>query len=386
MVRSSTNGCWEPDTASTSDILIIGGGVGGLSAAAALSEQARVTVLEAEEQIGFHSSGRSATMLHYALGNPLVRALTLASRPFFDQPPESFAGISLGRRMPVLIHARASELAALDELDAAIAPFATLERVGEREMLELCPVLNVGDGGSVAGIVDHNGLRLDPHALLQGYARTLRNRGGEIVTDTRIASFQRAGDAWQLESEKGEQFEAPIVVNAAGAWADEVAKLAGVRPIGLQPKRRTIITFDAPAGMDLSGWPFTKTVGDELYFAPESGRLFASPMDEVPSAPTDAQPDDYEAALAAHRMEERTTVKVERIHSRWAGLRSFAPDRHPVVGFAPDAEGFFWLAGQGGFGLQTSPMMAEIAKSLILATPWPAATVTLEALSPVRFS
>jgi len=325
-------------------------------------------------------------MLHYALGNPLVRALTLASRPFFDQPPESFAGISLGRRMPVLIHARESEIAALDELDAAIAPFATLERAGERAMLELCPILKVGDGGSVAGIVDRNGLRLDPHALLQGYARTLRNRGGEIVTEARIASVRRVGDIWQLESEKGDRFEAPIVVNAAGAWADRIAELAGVRPIGLQPKRRTIITFDAPAGADLSGWPFTKTVKDELYFAPESGRLFASPMDEVPSEPTDAQPDDYEVALVAHRMEERTTVKVERIYSRWAGLRSFAPDRHPVAGFAADSEGLFWLAGQGGFGLQTSPMMAEVAKSLILGTPWPIEAVTAGQLSPGRFS
>jgi len=350
-----------------------------------LNEQAGVTVLEAEERVGYHSSGRSATMLHYALGNPLVRALTLASRTFFDQPPESFAGISLGRRMPVLIHARESESAALDELDAAIAPFATLERAGERAMLELCPVLKVGDGGSVAGIVDRNGLRLDPHALLQGYARTLRNRGGEIVTEARIASVRRVGDIWQLESEKGDRFEAPIVVNAAGAWADRIAVLAGARPIGLQPKRRSIITFDAPTGADLSCWPFAKTVGDELYFAPESGRLFASPMDEVPSEPTDAQPDDYEVALAAHRMEDRTTVKVERINSRWAGLRSFAPDRHPVAGFAADSEGFFWLAGQGGFGLQTSPMMAEVAKSLILGTPWPIDTVTEEQLSPARF-
>lgn len=325
-------------------------------------------------------------MLHYALGNALVRALTLASRPFFDQPPQSFAGISLGKRMPVLIHARESELAALNELDAAIAPFATLERAGERQMLDLCPVLKVGEGGSVAGIVDRNGLRLDPHALLQGYVRTLRERGGEIVTGARIGSLQREGGAWQLRSEQGGQFDAPIVVNAAGAWADKVAELAGVRPIGLQPKRRTIITFDAPAGADLTGWPFAKTVGDELYFAPESGRLFASPMDEVPSEPTDAQPDDYEVALAAHRMEERTAVKVERIHSRWAGLRSFAPGGHPVAGSAPDAEGFFWLAGQGGFGLQTSPMMAEVTQSLILGTPWPIATVTPEELSPARFS
>jgi len=345
-----------------------------------------VTVLEAEEQIGYHSSGRSATMLHYALGNPLVRALTLASRLFFDQPPESFAGISLGRRMPVLIHARESELAALDELNAAIEPFATLDRVGEREVLALCPVLKVGDGDSVAGIVDRDGLRLDPHALLQGYARTLRGRAGEIVTGARIAALQRVGATWQLETDRGDRFEAPIVVNAAGAWADKIAELAHVRPVGLQPKRRTIITFDAPAGADLSGWPFAKTVGDELYFAPESGRLFASPMDEVSSEPTDAQPDDYEVALAAHRMEERTTIKIERIHSRWAGLRSFAPDRRPIAGFARDAEGFFWLAGQGGFGLQTSPMMAEVVKSLILGTPWPITTVTAEELNPARFN
>jgi D-arginine dehydrogenase len=164
-----------------------------------------------------------------------------------------------------------------------------------------------------------------------------------------------------------------------------VAVLAGVRPVGLQPKRRTIITFDAPPDTKLEGLPFAKTVGDELYFAPESGRLFASPMDEVPSEPTDAQPDDYEVALAAFRMEERTTVKIERIHSKWAGLRTFAPDRHPVVGFAPDATGFFWLAGQGGFGLQTSPAMARIAALLINGGPWPIADIRPEQLSPDRF-
>jgi D-arginine dehydrogenase len=183
----------------------------------------------------------------------------------------------------------------------------------------------------------------------------------------------------------GESYSAPILVNAAGSWADQVAALAGVRPVGLAPKRRTIITFDAPPGATLDGLPFAKTVGDELYFAPESGRLFASPMDEVPSEPTDAQPDDYEVALAAFRMEERTIVKVERIHSKWAGLRTFAPDRHPVVGFAPDAEGFFWLAGQGGFGLQTSPAMARIAASLIAGEQWPVGDVAPEELSPARF-
>jgi D-arginine dehydrogenase len=149
--------------------------------------------------------------------------------------------------------------------------------------------------------------------------------------------------------------------------------------------RRTIITFDAPPGTDLQRLPFAKTVGDQLYFAPESGRLFASPMDEVPSDPMDAQPDEYEVALAAHRMEERTTVRVRKIHSKWAGLRTFTRDRHPAVGFAPDAEGFFWLAGQGGFGLQTSPAMAAVVESLVTKAPWPLPEVPREALLADRF-
>jgi D-arginine dehydrogenase len=183
----------------------------------------------------------------------------------------------------------------------------------------------------------------------------------------------------------GAQFSAPILVNAAGSWADQIAVLAGIDPLGLQPKRRTIITFDAPAGTELERLPFAKTVGDELYFAAESGRLFASPMDEVPSEPTDAQPDELEVALAAYRMEERTTVKVERIHSRWAGLRTFTPDKHPAAGHGAGAEDFFWLAGQGGFGLQTSPAMAKATAALVLGTSWPLADVSPAELSPDRF-
>jgi len=366
----------------TSDILIIGGGIAGLSAAAALAPHADVIVLEAEEQIGFHSSGRSATMLHYALGDRLVRALTLASRGFFDDPPEAFTDVPIGRPMPVLIFAREDEREGLDALGADLAPFAELERLDETGVHQLCPLL--GDD-AVHGIADRRGIRLDPHALLQGNLRQLRSAGGTLVTGARVASIRREGEAWQVTTEAGGEYSAPMLVNAAGSWADQVAVLAGVRPVGLQPKRRTIITFDAPPDTKLEGLPFAKTVGDELYFAPESGRLFASPMDEVPSEPTDAQPDDYEVALAAFRMEERTTVKIERIHSKWAGLRTFAPDRHPVVGFAPDATGFFWLAGQGGFGLQTSPAMARIAALLINGGPWPIADIRPEQLSPDRF-
>ena len=366
-----------------SDILVIGGGIAGLSAAAALSERASVTVLEAEEQIGFHSSGRSATMLHYALGDRLVRALTLASRPFFDEPPATFGDV--GHRMPVLVYAREDELGGLEELDAEISRFVRLERLDAKAIHDLCPLLRVGPGGAVAGIADRNGIRIDPHALLQGNLRRLRDRGGQLLTGQRVSAITRQEGAWEVVTGEGDRFSAPILVNAAGAWADVVAELAGVRPIGLSPKRRTIITFDAPPGTRLDGLPFAKTVGDELYFAPESGRLFASPMDEVPSDPCDAQPDEYEVALAAHRMGERTIVKVARIHSKWAGLRTFTPDRHPAAGFAEEADGFFWLAGQGGFGLQTSPAMAAITVALITGEQWSVNDVSAEALSPGRF-
>ena len=367
----------------SADILVIGGGIAGLSAAAVLARHAKVVVLEAEEQVGFHSSGRSATMIHYALGDRLVRALTLASRPFFDSPPDGFSAIPLGYRMPVLIHAREDERTALDALAAEISLFAELERLDAKAVHELCPILKPE---AQYGLADRNGMKIDPHALLQGNLGQLRRAGGELRTGCRAARIARANGTWNVTTEKGESFAAPIIVNAAGAWADVVAKLAGVHPIGLQPKRRTIITFDAPPGTDLAGLPFAKTVGDELYFAPESGRLFASPMDEVPSEACDAQPDEYEVALAAYRMEERTTVKIERIHSRWAGLRSFTPDRHPAVGFAREAEGFFWLAGQGGFGLQTSPAMAAIGASLIAGEPWPVREVLPESLDPGRFA
>jgi D-arginine dehydrogenase len=367
---------------STSDILVIGGGIAGLSGAAVLSSHARVAVLEAEEQVGYHSSGRSATMLHYALGDRLVRALTLASRPFFDDPPASFGEVPLGRRMPVLVHACEDEREALDALQAELSAFAALERLDQAGVHELCPLLK---DDATHGIADRNGIRLDPHALLQGNLRELRGRGGELHTGQRVAAIEHAAGAWMVKTGTGERFSAPILVNAAGSWADEVARLAGVGALGLQPKRRTIITFDAPPGTDLDVLPFAKTVGDELYFAPESGRLFASPMDEVPSSPCDAQPEELEVALAAYRMEQRTTVAVERIHGRWAGLRTFTPDQRPAVGFAVDAEGFFWLAGQGGFGLQTSPAMAAIVESLIAKSPWPVPDVPADALTPLRF-
>ena len=367
---------------SAPDILVIGGGIAGLSAAAALSKHAHVTVLEAEEQVGFHSSGRSATMLHYFLGDRLVRALTLASRGFIENPPNGFSDEPLGHSMPVLIHAREDEREELDALEVEIRQFADLDRLDASGVHDLCPLLKED---AVHGLVDPSAIRLDAHALLQGNLRQVRSRGGELHTGMKVSRIERTGSDWTVTCETGAVFTAPLLVNAAGSWADRIASLAVVQPLGLEPKRRTIITFDAPPGTNLDRLPFAKTIPDELYFAPESGRLFASPMDEVPSDPCDAQPDEYEVALAAYRMEERTTVQVRQIHSKWAGLRTFTLDRHPAVGFAPNAKGFFWLAGQGGFGLQTSPAMAAIVESMIAGTDWPVPGVERKDLLPDRF-
>jgi D-arginine dehydrogenase len=285
----------------------------------------------------------------------------------------------------VLVHVREEELDELAGLEAAIAPFATLDRLEAEGVAELCPLLKTGPGGAVAGLADRTAIRLDSDALLQGFTRALRHAGGELVTGANVQAIRSTSGGWQADTADGRRFTAPLLVNAGGAWADVIASLAGARPLGLTPLKRTIITFDAPAGTNVERLPFAKTVGDELYFAPESGRLFASPMDEVPSEPCDAQPDEYEVALAAHRVEERTTVSVRRIHHRWAGLRTFAPDRHPVVGFDPGVPGLFWLAGQGGFGLQTSPVLARATAALIAGADWPVADVAPEALSPARF-
>ena len=276
---------------------------------------------------------------------------------------------------------------ALDELARITRSLSTaVERLDATGAADYCPALRWDADAVVAAFVHTEGLRLEPHALLQGYARAVKAGGGEVVTGARVASI---GPRWRVTTERGERYEAPILVNAAGAWADRVAALAGVRPLGLTPLRRTIIVFDPPAGMEVRGWPFVKTAVDYLYMLPDSGRLLASPVDENEDEPCDAQPDEYNMAVAAHRVTEFTTMEVRRITHKWAGLRTFSADRVPVAGFAPDADGFFWLAGQGGYGLQTAPAMAEITEALVTGGAWPArlgkAGVTPEQILPDRF-
>ena len=362
------------------DFLIIGGGVAGLSAGASLSRHGKVVVLEAEDALGYHSSGRSATFSHYGIGDAAVRALTRWSRAFFEQPPDGFSDVPLARRASALFFATEEMLEALASLEQQMGRFTDgLARVGENEMTRLFPPLRTGPGAALAGCLDPDGLRLDSDALLQAYARAIRGAGGEVRTGTPIAALAGSGSGWSVEAAAGDRWTAPVLVNAAGAWADGIARLAGARPLGLRALRRTIIVVDPQSGDDVRAWPFVKSAVDDFYVLPESGRLMASPVDETECEACDAQPDDYDVALAAWKLERYTTLSVARIAHRWAGLRTFTADRVPVAGFATDAPGFFWLAGQGGYGLQTAPAMAAIVEAMVTAGDWPAGLAELGA-------
>lgn len=372
----------------TADFLVVGGGIAGLSLAARLTDHGRVAVFEAEQALGRHSSGRSAAFSHFGIGNATVRAMTAWSRAAFVDPPGERGDAPLSRPAAALFVATEEMLGRLAALEGEMEPFAPrLRRLEGKEMKELVPSLRTGAGGLVAGTLDPDGLRLDSDALLQAYARRLR-AGGTLKTGCRVTAIARDGADWRVRADGGEDWTGPVLIDAAGAWADAVAGMAGIRPLGLRPLRRTIIVIDPPAGASVRDWPFVKTAEDDFYILPEAGRLLASPVDEVESAPCDAQPEDYDIALAAWKVERYTTLTVSRIAGRWAGLRTFAADRVPVAGFAPDAPGFFWLAGQGGYGLQTAPAMAAAAEALITRAPWPEtlreAGVTPDLLAPGR--
>lgn len=341
-----------------SDFLIVGGGIAGLSAAARLARHGRAIVIEAEEALGYHSSGRSVSFSHYGIGNAAVRGLTAHSRPFFAPP--------LAQASSTLYFADRDSLPDLEALAADMALFTdAIRSVDASEMAALFPPLRPS---AISGLLDPTGLKLDADLILQSLARAVKGAGGLILTGRRAAALE---PGWTLRTETGESFTAPVLINAAGAWADAVAALAGVAPLGLLPKRRTIIVVDPPQGAHAETWPFVHSAAGDFYLLPEAGRLLVSPVDEVADDPCDAQPEEYDIALAADRLEHYTTIPVARIAHRWAGLRTFMPDRVPTAGFAPDAPGFFWLAGQGGYGFQTAPAMAEIAEALITGAPWP---------------
>lgn len=355
----------------TADFLIVGGGIAGVSAAAWLAPHGRTILLEAEDGFGYHSSGRSATYYHFGIGKSVVRGMTAFSRAHFETVGAN--GTALSRPSSALFIAPPEMLAGLDALEAEMRPYSDgLERLDADAVRAVVPVLRCGGDGIVAAVLDRTARRLDSEALQQDYRAAIKREGGRSIAGARVVAIASDGAAWVATTAAGDRFAAPVLVNAAGAWCDGIARLAGVAPLGLQPLRRTIIAFDAPPGQEVRDWPFTKTAVDDFYMLPESGRLLACPVDEVPSEPTDAQPEEYDIALAAAKVEHYTSLAVRRIGHSWAGLRTFTHDRVPVAGFAPDADGFFWLAGQGGYGLQTAPAMSAIAEALITGGTWPA--------------
>jgi len=365
----------------SADVVVIGGGIAGLSVAARMAaHHARVIVLEGESAPGYHSSGRSVAFAHYGLGETVVRTLTALSMAELAQH---------GSIHPALHIARAGEIAALDALEAVHRHFGCdVARVGADEARALMPVLK--PEACHAALIDHGSLKLDTNAMLQAHAAGLKAAGGTLVIGARVGGIAREGEAWRVEA-SGETYAAPIIVNAAGAWADVIAQMAGARPVGLEPRRRTVISFAAPEGEDVSRWPFTKTVGEGFYLLPEGrGQLLASSMDQTPCDPCDAAAEELDKAIAADRVSQATTLAIRRISHSWAGLRSFVADELPVIGPAADAPGFIWCAGQGGAGFQTAPALSAIAAAAALGLPFPeaaaAAGLDFATFSPARLS
>ena len=356
------------------DFLVVGAGMAGASAAYELAgragpEGARVVILEREEVPAYHSTGRSAAIYTESYGHRVIRALTAASRPFFEHPPLGFAEHPLLAPRGVLHLGRSDQGAAVQELFAACRGLSLgLSLLDGTEARRLVPVL--APGYAAAAVFEPDARDMDVHAIHQGFVRGFKARGGTLVTDAEVQTLEHRKGRWRANTRAG-SFTAGVVVNAAGGWADAVAEAAGLRPLGLVPKRRTMIVFDPPDGVDCADWPVTIDVDETFYFKPDAGRIMASPADETPIPPSDVQPEELDVAVTVDRIETATTLRVGTIPRKWAGLRSFFPDKVPAVGPHQDAPSFHWLAGQGGYGIMTAPAMGRWAAALAVGDGLP---------------
>ena len=371
----------------TTDVLIIGAGMAGASAAYFLAPHAKVVVLEREPQPGYHATGRSAALYSETYGNATVRAITTASRRFYFQPPEGFSPYPLVTPRGALIVGAAADHDALRQmLDAMRALVPNIEWWTQAEILQRVPVLR--PEAAVHGVYEPDAMDMDVHGIHQGFLRGAKAAGARLVCEAGVRQIRHDGQAWCVETAAG-QFSAPVLVNAAGAWGDELAQLAGVRPVGLVPMRRTAFTCEVPASVQMQDWPLVIDAAETFYFKPEAGLLLVSPANADPVPAQDVQPEELDVAMAVDRLETATSLQVWQVRRKWAGLRSFVADKTPVVGFAPDAQGFFWLAGQGGYGIQTAPAMGELAAALVRGLPVPPAMAALgvrqEVLAAGRF-
>lgn len=345
------------------DIAIIGGGIAGASLAFFLGQGLTVAILEAEEQPGYHATGRSAAEFVLNYNPPEIRALARAAKPFFDQPPDGFADI------PLLVPRGGLVIAHEEDRDAFEAQFADLQprvpglrRLSVEEAVAKMPFLDPST--FAAAYFDPEYWDIEADQLLQSYLRHARRAGVTLRLKSPVLSARRIDDGWQIETPSG-MLQARILVNAAGGFADPVAERCGVVPLGVTPLRRTAILVDLPEGVDALTLPELNDVADSFYFKPDGGRLLVSPADETPCEPGDVQPEEIDIAWAVHHLESHTSIRVKRVAKSWAGMRSFTPDRLPAVGFDPEAPGFFWLVGQGGFGILTSPALGSLGAALI---------------------
>lgn len=366
------------------DIVVIGGGIAGASAAAFVSGEADVVVLEAEERPGYHSTGRSAAAFIANYGPPSVRAVSRASRGFLEDPPDGFSDAPLVAPRGTMLIAPPGQEHLLDEEEEAGVGYV---RLTPDEAAARVPLLR--KDRLAAALLEPEARDIDVDAVHQGYLRRLRRAGGRLVCDARVESLERRDGLWRIGTRAGD-WEAPVVVNAAGAWGDRVAGMAAVKPIGLAPKRRSAAIVETAEAPDVSAWPVTAAVDMAFYFKPEAGKILVSPADETPSEPCDAWPEDIDIAVGVDRMCQYLDVTVTKLDHSWAGLRTFAPDGGLVCGFDPAVEGFFWLVGQGGYGIQTSPAMGQCAAALLLGRDLPAEIaghgVDAASLSPRRFA
>ena len=354
------------------DFLIIGGGIAGVSAAASLSALSSVLLVEAEAHLAHHASGRSAAMYEPRYGAPAVVELSLASGDHFRSLP----GMLSDRGLMILGSAGEEATLAHDATVMHLSPISVAEAVA------MIPILNPAT--LTAAAWSPEAWDIDTDMLLQDFAKTARNHGARIVTGARVTALTRDGTGW-LATWTGGSATARIVINAAGAWADNVASLAGIAPLNLIPHRRSMARIPAPGGHDVSRWPMIFGAGETWYAKPDAGALIVSPADEDPTTPHDAWADDMVLAEGLARYEAMVTEPVTRLLSNWAGLRTFAPDRVPVIGFDPAAPGFFWLAGQGGYGFQSSAAAARLTADLIGGTTPALPAPLVAALSPARF-
>lgn len=371
---------------------IIGGGIAGSSLAYRLAEALGsgkdIKVFEREDRPGYHSTGRSAAVYTETYGPPIIRALTAGSRHFFDHPPQGFAAHKLLHPLGLLLAGTESARAQAEKIYAdcrALTPNVSF--LEGSKISDLVSVLK--PEWTAVGVYEPDAMSMDVAALHEGYLRGFKAMGGEIIIDAEIMGLNQSPSGWKLDTKAG-SWTSEIVINAAGAWADEVATLAQLAPLGLQPKRRTAIVFQGPDDLPKAGWPMVNDVEETFYFKPDAGRILASPEEETPMPPCDVQPDELDVAITVDRLQSATTFDIKRIDNKWAGLRSFFPDGVPCAGFDATQNNFFWLAGQGGYGITTSDALARLSTALLLGQGIPGDLndigVNANELSPSRFN